>query len=372
MSCSTGVCALLLLSTGRLASAAPLWEDVAHPSRRHCVALIEEAKQARAHDLAQNAAGLLRKAAALCPDDRDVLQALGETLLAARDFDEARQSLERAQALSSAATISHDAAIALAFHLGFAREVTGDLTGAIESHRALEAMGGLPAPNRYLVHYDLGDELMAVGRLAEAIDEYRTAVAQAPEKPVPRLALAVALDRDGQVSRSREELNIVLSLDPQLSLLSTGEYVFVPAGDEHYYRALGWLARGSTAQARAEMRAFLAQLPESPYAARASERLIELERQIDPRELDGAGIDAKPLAHALAPLVAALEDCLPAPQVVHIGLTWASAGVRTRPDHPAASCLDRVLSRAQVPSRRATTTMFTLPLAGRRAAPWPQ
>jgi tetratricopeptide (TPR) repeat protein len=363
------VVALSIFAAAQGASASPLWDDVAHPARRRCIALLEQAKQARAHDLAANASALLRKAATSCPDDRDVLQALGETLLATHELDEARQVLERAQLAAVDKTVTHEAEVALAFHLGFAREVTGDLMGAIEAHRALEAMGGLPPPNRYLVHYDLADELMAVGRLAEAIDEYRTAVALAPDKPVVRLALAVALDRDGQVAKSRAEVDAVLSLDPELYRLSSGEYVFVPPGDEHYYRALGWAARGAIAEARVETRLFLARLPDSPYVEQARQRLAALEQQLDSREIEGAAGDAPLVARALAPLVLALEECLPGPEIARVGLVWMRAGIRTRPEHPAAVCLDRVLQRAALPAHRPAAGSFTIPLAGRRSLP---
>jgi tetratricopeptide (TPR) repeat protein len=359
--------ALCVVASSRVAVAAPLWDDIAHPARRRCAALLEQAKQARAHDLAANAANLLRQATTLCPDDRDVLQSLGETLLAAHELEDARQVLERAHLLSVDKPASREADVALAFHLGFAREVTGDLAGAIEAHRALEAMGGLPPPNRYLVHYDLADELMAVGRLAEAIDEYRTAVSLAPDKPVVRLALAVALDRDGQVDKSRAEVDAVLSIDPVLYGLNNGDYVFVPSGDEHYYRALGLSARGSIAEARVEMRRFVAKLPDSPYIELARQRLADFERQLDPREIDGAPGDPLIVARALGPLLPSLEECLPGPEVLRVGLTWTKAGIRTRPDHPAAACLDRTLVRADLPKRRPATGSFTIPLAGRRS-----
>src|SRR5262249_55005711 len=158
-------------------------------------------------------------------------------LLTLRQYPDARQALERAQVVARDQPSTREDEAELAFHLGFAREVTSDLDGAVEAHRALAAMGGLPPPNQYLVHYDLGDELMALGRLSEAIDEYRQAVQLAPDKPIPRLAYAVALDRDGQTDKSHAEIGVVLSLDPQLRRLDGDEYVFVPGPDIHFYRA---------------------------------------------------------------------------------------------------------------------------------------
>jgi tetratricopeptide (TPR) repeat protein len=364
----------LVLAAATTASAAPVWEEVARPNRRRCSQWLEEAAQARAHDQTQTAAATLRKAGALCPDDREVLQALGEALLTLRQFPDARQALERARLAAREQPGSRDAEAALLFHLGFAREVTGDLEGAIESHRMLEAMGGLPAPNQYLVHYDLGDELMGTGRLGEAIDEYRRAVALAPDRAIPRLALAVALDRDGQSDKARSELSVVLSLDPQLRRMDSDEYVFVPAADVYFYRALAASARGVSAEARSWLRTFLAELPDGPYAHHARHRLDELEQTVDAREIDliGGNIDTRALARSLSPLVRGLEDCLPAARVMRLAFTITPAGIRAQPAHPAAGCLDHVLSRVETTARRAAGVgSFSLPLAGRRAAASP-
>jgi tetratricopeptide (TPR) repeat protein len=362
---------LFLALTATTASAAPVWEEVARPNRRRCSQWLEEAAQARAHDQTQAAAVLLRKAGGLCPDERDVLQALGEALLTLRQFPDARQALERARAVAREQPASRDVEAALLFHLGFAREVTGDLEGAIESHRTLEALGGLPPPNQYLVHYDLGDELMGVGRLAEAIDEYRRAVALAPDRAIPRLALAVALDRDGQSDKSRAELSVVLSLDPQLRRMDGDEYVFVPAADGYYYRAVAAAARGATAEARSWLRMFLADLPEGPYAHHARQRLDELEQTVDAREVDvlGGNVDTRLWARALSPAVRGLEDCLPAPRVMRLAFTVTSLGIRAQATHPAAACLDRALAHADPTVRtRGGGGSFSIPLAGRRAA----
>jgi len=369
-----GLALTAVVSMAAVAAASP-WEEVAHPNRRRCAQLAEEAsKLADSHQwkLATQAA---RTAVALCPSDRAVLVAAGEALLAAHEFSEGRQRLERAHALPDGTPAPRDRERSLAFLLGFAREVTGDLDGAIEEHRRLEAMGGLPAPKQYLVHYNLGDELMAAGRLGEALDEYRRAVALAPPtKPVVRLALAVALDRNEQTDQARNELAAVLAFDPDLRSLSADDYVFVPREDVYYYRALALYERGATAEARVNLRTFLAEVPSSPYLARARERLAEAEERVDPRELEAVapGLDRPALARLLGPVVASLESCLPAPRVVRVRLQLANTRLRAEPQHPAAECLDRALSRIDAASLgQARTGSFSLPLAGRRAAASP-
>jgi tetratricopeptide (TPR) repeat protein len=351
-----------------------LWDDVAQPNRHRCAALLDEANQYLASNQPRPATEALRALTALCPADREAHQLLGETLVAQRDYPSARAALERAHELAMLGDGASAAAdgrtnprdLSLAFHLGFAREVTGDLEGALAAHRRLESLGGLGA-NEYLVHYDLGDELMALGRLDEAIDEYRRAVRLASEKAMPRLALAVALDRNRQVDKSRLELAVALSLDPQLRCVFADEYVFVPAADLHYYLALGFVGRGLFAEARAALRHFIEQQPSGQYTARARQRLGELERAVDPAELEisNLGIDARTAARALGPLVPALEACLEGPRPTAVKLLRTRAGLRA--DGDASSCIDSALAGLRLSGGR-ENGWLVVPLAGLRGA----
>lgn len=351
-----------------------LWDDVAHPNRRACASLVQEGARFTQAGQPSAASRALRKASGLCPDDREAAQALGESLLGEHDFAGGRRALEHARLLADGGAKADPLRdVWLAFYLGFAREVTGDLEGAIVEHRRVEALGGLPPANRYLVHYNLGDELMAVGRLEEAIDEYRRAVALASDRSMPRLALAVALDRHGELDKSRVELRTVLSLDPQLRRVFGDEYVFVPEADSHYYLALGMLARGQTAEARQQLRSFLAALPEGNYRAQAAERLATAERSVDARELDvsDAAVDSRAVARSLAPLVAELESCLPREQhPTRVKLVVAPGGIHAEPAHPAAACLDPILRGADGLHAK-KVGWVTVPLAGRRDSPSP-
>ncbi len=354
------------------ANASP-WDDVAHPNRRRCAQLVDEAAKLADQHQSKEAMQAARAAVALCPSDRVVLQSAGEVLLDARQYAEGRLWLERANALSVAAPSTRERELSLAFLLGFAREAMGDVEGAIEEHRRLEAMGGLPSPNQYLVHYDLGDELMAAGRLTEAIEEYRRAMILAPPtKPIVRLALAVALDRDEQVDQARAEIVAVLAFDPELRSLSTDEYIFVPREDVYYYRALAMYERGATAEARLNLRTFVSELPSSPYLARARARLAEAEQRVDPREIEPAsiaGAERQMVARALGPVVGALESCLPGQRIVPVRLQVSDGRVAAEAQHPAEECLDRVLSQVdRVALAGAHAATVTVPLAGRRGA----
>jgi tetratricopeptide (TPR) repeat protein len=347
------------------------WEEVAHPHLRRCAELLDEANRLAETQQWKSATQAARTAAALCPSDRIVVQTAGELLLKAHEHADARQQLERARALADANPATRDRELSLAYALGVAREMTGDLDGAIDEHRRLESSGGLPSPNQYLVHRRLGDELMAVGRLAEAIDEYRRAVLLAPTKPIMRFALAVALDRDEQIDQARTELVALLALDPELRCLASADGTIIPGEDVYYYRALALLERGATAEARAALRTFVAELPASPYIAHARRRLADAEQHVDARELEAAVpvTDRAVLARALGPVVGALEACLPAQRVLRVRLQVVAGRITTEPQYPAAECLDRILFRIDASALSALRGgSVVLPLAGRRGA----
>ncbi|MEK6606320.1 MAG: tetratricopeptide repeat protein [Myxococcota bacterium] len=127
------------------------------------------------------------------------------------------------------------------------------------------------------------EALMALGRLSEAIERYRRAAdiapPAAPDHDARRGAwwgLAVALDRDEQIAKAEEAARQGLQLDPQIAYLGHPDVFFVPPGDIHYYYALGHQAAGQTAQAALRWKQFLAELPDSPWAYRAKQRLAEL------------------------------------------------------------------------------------------------
>jgi len=368
------VAATIATAVAHAAPSSP-WEDVAHPNRARCTQLVDEAEKLAQQRQPRAATQLARVAVRLCPSDRLVLQSAGELLLSAHEYADARRNLERARVLAETSPATRERERSLAFVLGFAREVTGDVDGAIDEHRRLEAMGGLPTPNQYLVHYDLGDELMATGRLSEAIDEYRRASLLAPpNKPIVRLALAVALDRDEQIDQARAQIAAAVAFDPELRSLSSEEYVFVPPADVYYYRAVALYERGATAEARFNLRTFLSELPSSPYAARARERLAEAEGRLDPRELEPAalGADRPVVARALGPFITDLEGCLPASRVVRVELQLAAGRLTAAPHLAAATCLDRVLSRIDTHSLAGVRALsVTVPLAGRRGAASP-
>jgi Flp pilus assembly protein TadD len=250
-----------------------LWDDVAHPNRARCLASLDEGRRHHARNQPELAARAFHEATRLCPDEPEGFALLGAELVEAGDFPAARAPLERARNLYG----DEGGDPALAFHLGFTRALAGDLDGSLLEYRRALQLGGLGLADNWLLHYDMGDTLMALGRLAEATESYRRAVRASPLKAITHLALAVAFDRDQQLEAAKRELGVALSQDPLLYAVQSDQFIFVPAADRHYYLALGFLARGLKSRGRWELRQFLQALPDGPYSARARERLAQAE-----------------------------------------------------------------------------------------------
>jgi tetratricopeptide (TPR) repeat protein len=361
--------ALVLFGAPAAAQVSPLWDDVVHPGRLRCRALVDQARPKLAV-VAQREAALaaLEEAARRCPRTFDgageALELLGEVWVAGGELGRARAALEQARRLADLAGADGDAS--LAFHLGLVRAAAGDLEGSLGEYRRALALGGLRGGDQWLLHYDLGDDYMALGRLDEAIECYRRAARAAANEPMVHLALAVALDRDGQLDEARAQLAIVLTIDPQLRQLKHERYIFIPPADEHYYRALAELGRGRLAEVRAALRAFLAALPDGPYRARAR-ALAERADAVDARELTVTpGGDAPRIAAALTPLVAELERCLePGAAPVSVRLHRAGSALTVDGAGAPARCLEAALARVRLPAQPADL-WIAVPLAPRR------
>jgi tetratricopeptide (TPR) repeat protein len=271
-----------------------LWEDVLHPNWARCHELCERGRRLKDSSAQPDALRLFSEATRLCPDDAEPFALLGEALIDAGDFPAAGPPLERARVLLG----DEGGEAELAFHLAFTRALAGELDGSLVEYRRALALGGLGLSNNWLLYYNLGDTLMALGRLAEATDAYRRAVRASPLKPITHVALAVAYDRDQQVERAKSEIGIALSQDPSLNTVQSDQYIFVPAADRHYYLALGFSTRGLRSRARYELRQFLRELPDGPFSARARERLAQAEAASPPlelrRTLDGQVTEVEP------------------------------------------------------------------------------
>jgi Flp pilus assembly protein TadD len=249
-------------------AAADFWDP--HDGAR-CADAVAEARGQLQRNAFATVITLMQEAVRRCPEDGAALSLLGAALVENGQPRSGRAALERAREL-----LPESSDPVLAFHLGFARALDNDFAGAVIEYRRSARGGGLSGRERWLVDYDLADALSVLGRLTEAIEAYRRATRAAPEAVVPHLALAVALDRDGQEAASRAEVAAALSLDRRLRDLGSDRYLFQPPEDIHYYWALVHLCRHELESARTEFTAYLSAAPLGPYARRAQAHLVRL------------------------------------------------------------------------------------------------
>ncbi len=160
------------------------------------------------------------------------------------------------------------------------------------------------------VPWRLGEALMALGRLEEAIESLEVA---ARRSIIPRYSLAVALDRDRQLAAMRNVLDDIRARDRQFHSLAPSR-IYIPAEDEYYYRGLARAHRGDHGHARIFFAAYLKRATDSPWRQQASAHLrtsihaLELGQDIGitgPSALDRAQVEK-----ALVATRTSLRGCL--------------------------------------------------------------
>ncbi len=240
--------------------------------------------EVRAEILA-DAEGMLRYALALAPNNLDVQR---ELALVADDNDRpgAQAALERYLAGEEAERVSADARFRLA--RWYARQRR--FADAVVQLRL--SLGGRPEyRTRTQAVLLLSSILMHTGRLAEAIDLLRGHVASAGFghygwEPLTLFALAVAYDRDEQISQAHDVLSRIANQgngnDQLMNVLHDGNIPpnrspLIPPVERHYFAALQYEALGFLPEARAEWQSY-ARDEDAPYRERAAQHIGQLDR----------------------------------------------------------------------------------------------
>ncbi|MBL4634470.1 MAG: tetratricopeptide repeat protein [Kofleriaceae bacterium] len=127
------------------------------------------------------------------------------------------------------------------------------------------------------IEYLLGEALMALGHLNQAIDSLQHAANRSVNKEA-NFALAVALDRAERITESRALLARLVARDSQLRVLHASDKRFAPVEDEHYTLGLANAAAGRIKESLYHFRLYLKLAPQSPWRSRVHAHLRSAKR----------------------------------------------------------------------------------------------
>jgi TonB family protein len=265
------------------------WGNIAEPGRKQFIAALRKGRalfesaermsyQLRVRSF-EDALAAFREATRASPQNALGYFWLGKTFYQLERMKEAIAAFGMVRKLKPSFPDDYS----MAFKLGIAYSKLGKFEEAVleysraERILATRGQGSSDATfGRALLHGNAAESLMAIGRLDEAIQRYLDSVALYPGYKLAWWGLAVAYDRDEQISKARDALQKGMSGDNGMSALTGKDVFFVPAGDIHYYFALGHEARGDGPAAKKEWQQFLQELPKSPWAFRARDHLAGL------------------------------------------------------------------------------------------------
>lgn len=234
-------------------------------------------KAERRRRLLDDAEGMLKYALRLAPGRADVLRELAVV----QDENEkpaAEETLERYLASEIPERISAEPRVRLGRWYARQRRFS-DAT--VQLRLALGSPTSEPGLRSQALHL-LASVLMQSDRLAEAIDLLRSAASTNPT-PQTMFALAVAYDRDEQITRALETLESMRAMntppfsDVLLQQENRRPVVFVPPWERHYYAALQYELLGYLSEARSEWQAYI-RCDEAPYRERARQHLALVDR----------------------------------------------------------------------------------------------
>lgn len=217
----------------------------------------------------------------------------GRVLYELEEYARAAEAYARAEALDP--PLSRRNAYMVAADLGIIYSKLGKLAEAVEAYDRAARLLDDPEldlrarrAERSRLLANAAESLMALGRLDESIQRYEAALVRAGsarERRLVQWGLAVAYDRDEQVSQALDLVRKAVARDPEMAILTDPDVFFVPEGEVHYYFALGYLVKGQRVQAEQQWKRYLAKLPDHPWAYRARAHL----EQLAARSADAAG-----------------------------------------------------------------------------------
>ena len=189
---------LLLYEQGDPAAALPSCQRAIELDPRNPAMLTNLANVYRALGQLENAEATARRAGVLQPGNADFHANLGNLLVDLRRLEDAASCFRRAIEIQPGLTRAH-------YGLGLSQSLAGDAGDAVESYRAAiaSAAGHTPghASGQAAIWNDLGRALRALGRLAEAADAFRHAIAINPDFADAYRNLAQLAAPDADITR---------------------------------------------------------------------------------------------------------------------------------------------------------------------------
>ncbi|HKD59433.1 MAG TPA: tetratricopeptide repeat protein [Terracidiphilus sp.] len=237
-----------------------------------------------------NAKEVLEKAVAIDGNFFNSRYNLGMVLVFLKEWQEARENLEKAIELGAPEPQVH-------FELAKALRGLGDNDAALKEMQAYQKLkkeeeAGMEASNAAIQ----GDKALTDGKVQEALAHYREAAEGEPNNASYKYKLSQALHESGDVEGERGQLEQAVKLDPKLAAAQVElGYLLSRSGDtigaiEHFRLAVdaapGWVdawinlaaqlaVGGQYADARKAVATALKLDPENAQAKRLSDRLAE-------------------------------------------------------------------------------------------------
>jgi tetratricopeptide (TPR) repeat protein len=268
------------------------WNGIAHPHRERYDELTTQGRALYEQEKPGLALDLLIEAARLDPARPDAWWFLGMSYQRLDRFAECADALDHVLALAPAGWVPEGLRPSYpqpAFSLALCDAAAGRLEASVTLLEQVLTTEGLTVDAVATLTYNLGDSYQALGRLDDAIRAYRRAIELRGNVPLYRFSLAVALDRDEQGARAREEMLTALGQDRVFASIAQPTTIFVPPEDEDYFRGFAlevlaesdlprtacppWMCRSF---ARAYFRRFALRAPQSPWRARVDAHLLDL------------------------------------------------------------------------------------------------
>jgi len=257
--------------------AAENWQQAASDAADYEAGTRSPGRAERRRRALADAEGMLKYALKLSPGRSDVLRQLA-LVQDENDQPGAQKTLERYLAVEIPDRVTAEPRVRLARWYARQRRYSDAIVQLRLALGSPLAEQGLRAQALHLY----ATVLMHSDRLAEAIDLLQSAAASNPT-PQTVFALAVAYDRDEQITRALETLESLRAMNttPFADVLLQQErgrqVVFVPPWERHYYAALQYELLGYLPEARSEWQAYI-RCDEAPYRERARQHLVLVDR----------------------------------------------------------------------------------------------